>query len=406
MGAILYAVFCVLTAAVDVAAAQAPPPSRARSVEVIEEETVVRVGPSGSADRRGTIARGTRLALQRRVTGPGCDGFWAQVADDAYVCETSLRFSPDAPHGVAQPPIDRAALLPHRYAFVRVDGTRAFARPSDHFADDYVEALGDGFGLVVRGARTYDGTDFVETRRGLWVERDALEFAAASGFAGRPLSGSAHLAWVRGRSTTVHRGPAGPVIGRLSRRTPVRWLERGRRGWVRLEESGWVRTRRLAFVEVTDRPRSVGPDERWLDVDLTTQVLVAYEGDRPVYATLVSGGRGPAGSRSATPIGEHRIWVKLATSDMDDLQRSDVEQNYAIEAVPWVQYFEGANGLHAAFWHDDFGRPRSHGCVNLSPRDARFLFAFTEPRLPPGWTAVLPTPGHPGTLIRVRRSRP
>ena len=94
--------------------------------------------------------------------------------------------------------------------------------------------------------------------------------------------------------------------------------------------------------------------------------------------------------------------MKLAYSDMDNLERDDVSENYALERVPWVQYFEGANGLHAAFWHDDFGRRKSHGCVNLSPRDARTLFDFTEPALPTGWTAIFPQPDTPATIVRVR----
>jgi lipoprotein-anchoring transpeptidase ErfK/SrfK len=161
-----------------------------------------------------------------------------------------------------------------------------------------------------------------------------------------------------------------------------------------------MRARDLARARPSDRPGSVAPNERWIDVDVTQQVMVAYEGDRAVYATLVSTGR-PARTH-ATPLGEHRIWVKLATSDMDDLEREDVESNYMIEAVPWVQFFEGANGFHAAFWHDDFGRRRSHGCVNLSPRDARWLFGFTGPALPDGWYAILPTDADRGTLVRVR----
>jgi hypothetical protein len=70
--------------------------------------------------------------------------------------------------------------------------------------------------------------------------------------------------------------------------------------------------------------------------------------------------------------------------------------------VPWVQYFSEGVALHAAFWHDEFGRARSHGCVNLSPRDAQRIFALTEPALPPGWDAILPTASAPGTVVRVR----
>jgi len=87
---------------------------------------------------------------------------------------------------------------------------------------------------------------------------------------------------------------------------------------------------------------------------------------------------------------------------MDDLERTDAESNYLIESVPWVQYFAEGVALHAAFWHDDFGRVHSHGCVNLAPRDAAWLFGRTAPALPPGWDAILAGPGTPGTLVQVR----
>lgn len=161
-----------------------------------------------------------------------------------------------------------------------------------------------------------------------------------------------------------------------------------------------MRDRDLARATPSERPEEVREDERWLDVSVDEQVLVAYEGSRPVFATLVSTGR--ESRAHATPLGTFRVWVKLAFSDMDNLQRDDVERNYAIESVPWVQYFEGANGLHAAFWHDDFGQRRSHGCVNLAPRDARRIFDFTGPALPIGWEAILPTPDDRATLVQVR----
>ena len=67
-----------------------------------------------------------------------------------------------------------------------------------------------------------------------------------------------------------------------------------------------------------------------------------------------------------------------------------------------MQFFDEAVGLHGTYWHGDFGHPRSHGCVNLSPLDARWMFDFTAPRLPAGWAAAYPTSIEPGTLVRVR----
>jgi lipoprotein-anchoring transpeptidase ErfK/SrfK len=80
------------------------------------------------------------------------------------------------------------------------------------------------------------------------------------------------------------------------------------------------------------------------------------------------------------------------------------ENPYRVDDVPWVQYFVGGYALHAAYWHDDFGQPRSHGCINLSPRDARTLFNRTAPAIPVGWHGVVSGRGGAaqGTWVRVR----
>jgi lipoprotein-anchoring transpeptidase ErfK/SrfK len=137
-------------------------------------------------------------------------------------------------------------------------------------------------------------------------------------------------------------------------------------------------------------------------VDLERQVVTAYRGETPVFATLASTGRGAAGSEQATPPGTFRVWVKLRSSDMDNLENLEAQTNYAIQAVPWVLYFHRGYGLHGAFWHRAFGRVQSHGCVNLTPSDAERLFEWASPRLPEGWSAAFPTDYEPGTIVRVR----
>ena len=379
-----------------------PPPEWARSVEVIDDGAVVYVQARQGARRRGTVKIGTRLPLLRRLAGDGCStGVWFEVGRDAFVCEAFVTPSRHTPGGVAQPEMRSGRLLPNSHAFVTVDGTRAYAHPSDYLADQYVEAFGEGFGLIVTGRTTYEGIPFMQTRRGLWVMTESLRFVRGSDFAGIAIAEGEPLdvAWVVRRNAQVRASARGRVVRRAGWREGVHVAEVAR-GNVRLTDGTWMSARDLARARPSARPESVGAAERWIDVDVSQQVMVAYRGDRPVYATLVSSGR--ALRTHQTPIGEHRIWVKLATSDMDDLERVDVEHNYSIEAVPWVQFFEGSNGFHAAFWHDDFGRRRSHGCVNLSPADARWLFDFTGPALPAGWFAVLPTEREPGTLVRVR----
>ena len=173
-------------------------------------------------------------------------------------------------------------------------------------------------------------------------------------------------------------------------------------------EGGHYRTGHCRHIAVAQRPKAVAEDEPWLDVDLSEQSLVAYEGDTPVYATLISSGRvdpnGDPDSEFATPTGEFRIRSKHLTATMDGDHA--VDGPYSIEDVPYVMYFELAYALHSAFWHNSFGRPRSHGCVNLAPEDARWLFHWTRPHPPQGWHGVYPEHEKDGTFLRIRGETP
>jgi hypothetical protein len=379
-----------------------PAPSWARSIEVVNDGAPVMVAPDDESRRRGTIGAGTRLDFARRVFGKGCStGVWYETTDALYICEANVEPSP-APPG---PAIDDLATngkrLPQRYAFIRFDGTRAYAHPSDYFRNDYVEAFGKSFGIVVTGEKFYEGIAFVRTRRHLWIERGSVHFVEGSPFRGQKLRRGDPLdfAWVSIRPAKVFERPQGRALRTVKRHTVVR-IERSQGAWAKLEGGGWMKLAALAQPKRTSPPDGVGLSDRWIDVDIDQQTLVAYEGETPLFATLVSTGRNT--NQSATPLGVFQIWVKLDYSDMDDLERTDIEKNYAIQDVPWVQFFQGSYGFHAAFWHNDFGRRRSHGCINLSPADARYLFSFTHPVLPPGWNAILPTPDDRPTTVVVR----
>ncbi len=128
--------------------------------------------------------------------------------------------------------------------------------------------------------------------------------------------------------------------------------------------------------------------ERWLDVNVTKQTLVAYDGERPVFATLVSTGEAGLDDHektTATKRGIFRIHTKHLSATMSS---DEVGEEFELRDVPYVQYFEDGYALHGAYWHDRFGTPKSHGCINLAPEDARRLFFFTEPALPKGWHGV------------------
>ena len=154
-----------------------------------------------------------------------------------------------------------------------------------------------------------------------------------------------------------------------------------------------VRDTAVRVARARRRPARIPEGTKWIHIDLSEQVLVAYEGDRPVFATTVSTGRPGFGTRTGT----YRIQTKHVTSTMDDLAAGD--EAYSIEDVPWTMFYDGGYALHASFWHNQYGRVRSHGCVNLSPPDAHLLFDWSTPTVPEHWHGAFATTRDPGTYI-------
>jgi hypothetical protein len=210
--------------------------------------------------------------------------------------------------------------------------------------------------------------------------------------------------------------------------------------WLRAEDIG-----------VVDKPPT-WPDfaekgEKWIDVSITEQVLVLYEGKKAVYATLVSTGRDKLGDPKetlSTLRGTFRLQSKHIAAAMDSEENSSVaggsrghtaklsanaaetterlensdgnslneedrrrlaninkgrdpeygitmrrgSSDFELRDVPWIQYFASGYALHGAYWHDVFGIARSHGCINLAPIDARYVFNWTDPPVPKGWHGI------------------
>jgi hypothetical protein len=164
----------------------------------------------------------------------------------------------------------------------------------------------------------------------------------------------------------------------------------------------WTRDVDGTITKPGPAPTDLAPGEKWIDVNLSTQSLVAFEGDKPVYATIISSGRhddNDVTKDHRTKMGSFRIREKHISATMDDDSASDGP--YSIEDVPWIMYFNGSYALHGAFWHSAFGHERSHGCVNMTPHDAKELFGWAGPTLPAGWHGVRATGDNPGTRVIV-----
>ena len=257
---------------------------------------------------------------------------------------------------------------------------------------------------VKEGSRT-----FYRTARGAFVDAGDVHTYDAKDFKGIELSGD--VAWPvafvgKKEAKLLALTPDNKLkaVKSLERRDFVdidEETEIGGKEYFLTADGHLIRKDALLIPELQPLPKGLDPWERWIDVSLSKQVLVAYEGTRPVYVTLVSTGKkGTAEEPFDTPTGRWRIYSKHVSTTMDGNSASD--GNYSIQDVPWTMFFFGSYALHGAFWHRSFGNVRSHGCVNLGPSDARWLFFWTTPFLPDGWHGVHATDESPGTTVIVR----
>jgi lipoprotein-anchoring transpeptidase ErfK/SrfK len=183
---------------------------------------------------------------------------------------------------------------------------------------------------------------------------------------------------------------------------PITGAERriGGEGYFVATDGSFIPSAQAVRVDRAQRPPAWAAEERrWIDISIVRQSLVAYEGKRPVYATLVSTGADGLGDPKKTHStirGAFLIHTKHISVTMDDDRIGD---EFDFRDVPFVQYFTEGFALHGAYWHDDFGTPRSHGCVNLAPTDAAWLFNWTDPEVPPAWHGALSL--RRGTLVYI-----
>jgi hypothetical protein len=114
-----------------------------------------------------------------------------------------------------------------------------------------------------------------------------------------------------------------------------------------------------------------------IDVDLKVQTLVCYEGEQDVHRADISSG---LFGLYPTPIGRFNIMVKLPARDMTGSERFASDEENTLSGVPWCSFFTSAgHAFHGTFWHDNFGLPMSHGCINMRNEDARWLFRWSRP---------------------------
>ncbi len=381
--------------------------------------------PDPDSDARGRIPAKQRFFVYATEAGPGCRREWAQVADAAWVCLDRCEIDTETP--LALPLLRDGDPLPFVYARHRrhrredtpdlpvYRSTRAM-----NAGEAPLSSLPAYGSYAFTRYRHNHGAPVMVTPRGRVVPAAELRRFQPSALQGRdllaaPVPSGRTLAWAVHRDTRVYARPDAsdsPVL-ELERHTSVelRTAEPGvgddGRLWFELADRGpggadgasgrWISAEDLRrWLPLPPEPGEFA-EQVVIDVDLDEQVLSVWRGEQPVFATLVSSGK--AGDR--TPLGVYRMRSKWAYGKMASLP--DAEVPYFVDAVPWAMYFSGRYALHAAYWHDQFGQRKSHGCINLSPRDAKRVFELSTPTLPDGWLVVHEHSVDPGTLVRVRR---
>ncbi|MGB9637221.1 MAG: L,D-transpeptidase [Microgenomates group bacterium] len=137
----------------------------------------------------------------------------------------------------------------------------------------------------------------------------------------------------------------------------------------------------------------VPSDQKWIEIDLSEQKLIAWQGDQKFLESLVSSGKW-----APTPKGEFRLWGKYRYIKMSGGSK-ELQTYYYLPNVPYAMFFYKDFGLHGTYWHNNFGQPMSHGCVNLPTFVAEKLFYWTTPTLPPGKNFVIERSGNSGTKV-------
>lgn len=257
-----------------------------------------------------------------------------------------------------------------------------------------------GFGFEIKRAAIVGGVKVGVSRLGQFIPFADVSRAKPSSFHGvQDPDASLRIGFVIRANAPVHAQPkaGAAVVARLPKLATISLVSRDGPTGFYATSSGWIAASDLRVPTPALPPAGVSGNETWIDIDLQTQTLVMYAGKRPTYATLISGGVGEQGTTFATPLGVHRIVAKLWATTMDNLEHTNVVP-YHYESVPFTQYI-GRVALHGVFWHDDFGRPKSHGCINLSLADAAYVFDRTAPALSHATESVR---SDRGTVVQIR----
>ncbi len=159
--------------------------------------------------------------------------------------------------------------------------------------------------------------------------------------------------------------------------------------WYQIQEDKWDlvfyapanHMRVIPQSEMAPLSPEIPSSEKRLEVRLRDQLAIAYEGSTPVFMARVASGAEFSNGKFLTPVGRHKTFHKRPSRHM---AAGDLASNgYDLPGVPWICYInEKGVAFHGTYWHNDYGRPRSHGCINLTPSAAKWIYRWTLPSVP------------------------
>ena len=144
--------------------------------------------------------------------------------------------------------------------------------------------------------------------------------------------------------------------------------------WELIGPDEWLEARLAARVDPQHSPPEGVTGGRWIDINLYEQTLAAYEDNQLIFATLIASGMEPFWTQP----GIFQVYNKVPAETMSGSFEADRSDYYYLEDVPWTMYYDQARALHGAYWPRLLGYPQSHGCVNMSIGDARWLFDWAS----------------------------
>lgn len=372
----------------------------------LNRSIVVRSEPSLDSEKLGTVAAHTIVGWRDATTADGCETRWIAIEPKGWVCEGYLEPVKRVPRGIELPKLGTGESVPGTYG--KVIGEDAVVVTIEDGAITSEDGILGASTVRKRGATMIGEIPYWKIDGGKYISEELLRLHKPSEFGGTRLQGVSPFEMPMAFAYSSNR-PGDWVTVRNDKDQKVRRLKAravisikdtvlsgdGKPSKYRIGENEFVLAKDMRLVTLYDPPVRTNEHERWFDIDLTSQILVAYEGKLPVYATLISSGT----RKNPTETGIFRIWIKFSETTMSG--RMGESDAYSVATVPWTQFYENDFALHTSYWHNRFGQQRSHGCINLSPKDARFVYFWSDPQVPVGWSMANSSTQSPGSIVRV-----